>query len=77
MIVNHQEDMRSVLPLLFVLLMVSMFVSSHVVAKDWTESISCGNAIIDISMSEKEEGIKIWDVELNGRPNFKKNLGQR
>lgn len=54
----------------YLLLMISMFVSSYVVAKDWTESISCGNAIIDISISEKEEGIKIWEVELNARSKY-------
>lgn len=54
----------------YLILIISILMCSHVLAREWTENISCGNAIIDISISEEEEGIKIWEVELNARSKF-------
>ena len=60
------DNMKSLL-LIFII-----FVSSNIWAKDWNEKVSCGNAIIDVSISEKEEGIKIWEVELKVRSKFQR-----
>ena len=54
------------------LIILLVFTSSHAFSKDWTENISCGDSIIDISISEKEEGIKIWEVALKARSKFQK-----
>jgi hypothetical protein len=54
------------------LIIILVFASSHTLSKDWTENITCGSAIIDISISEKEEGIKIWEVALKVRSKFQK-----
>jgi len=56
----------------FLTLLFTMILTSNTLAKDWSENISCGSAIIDILISEKEEGIKIWEVELNSRSKFQK-----
>ena len=54
------------------LIILLIFISSNAFSKGWTENISCGNAVIDISISEKEAGIKIWEVALKARSKFKK-----
>jgi len=53
------------------LMLLSVSVATH--SKTWTEKLTCGNAQIQIHISEQEEGIKIWEVTVQAKSKFSKN----
>jgi hypothetical protein len=61
---------KKIMRALFVVIL--LIFTSSAFGKEWNENISCGNAIVDLSITEAEEGIKIWDVELKARSKFQK-----